>query len=219
MSTDYNILPTRVRLHKCEFAFQRSVNNGMPEDRCFRITEDDIDELKDRTRDQLLIEAYKRWVDKFAPKLDQIIGEVRTAFHGVQLGEGIGLFEAKGLDDFASDEERVELRAKDEKHDWQRISPTDLARCSAAPFFFDLAGFIFHLPAFLIAELNDEHPYGFIDRLCRFDVLPKGWHELLTMTQRNAIALALIMVTEHPDYSTNQTKLQEVIRKLETGVA
>jgi hypothetical protein len=83
------------------------------------------------------------------------------------LDDGIGLFQATGLDDYASDEELKRLRERDEKTAWRRISYADLERCYAAPSFFDAQGFVFHLPAFLIAELNDRHPYGFIDRLFR----------------------------------------------------
>ena len=133
----------------------------MPDDRSFRVDESDVDELRDQTGDLRLIEAFSNWVRDFAPCVDHVIVQIEDAFAGTQLGEGIGLFEANGLDDYASEDERRRLRSSDEKHDWKRISCSDLNRCYTSPWFFDAKGFVFHLPAFLIAELNDQHPYGF----------------------------------------------------------
>ena len=188
----------------------------MPDDRCFRLTEEDVDDLRDEKIDQLLIEAYARWVDCFALRVDEVIDQIRYAFSGITLGEGIGLFEAQGLDDYASPEEQKELRAKDEKLDWSRISQLDLARCYASPSFFDTRGFLFHLPAFLIAELNDKHPYGFIDRLLRSDRAPSGWQKLLTSKQRDSIIAALLFVAEHPEYAAKKTQFDSSILYLES---
>ncbi len=188
----------------------------MIDDRCFRITDDDIDDLRDQTRDQQLIDAYARWVNFFALRVDEVIDQICYAFSGITLGEGIGLFEAQGLDDYASSEEQKELREKDEKLDWSRISQLDLARCNASPSFFDTRGFVFHLPAFLIAELNDKHPYGFIDRLLRSDRFPAHWQKLLNSQQRDAIITALLFVAEHPEYALKKTQFHSAIHYLES---
>lgn len=175
-------------------------SQSMPDDRCFRIDELDLDELRDQTRDQKLIASFSNWIQNFAPHVDSVVSQITAAFDGTRLGDGIGLLEANGLDDYASGEELKRLRATDEKLDWKRISYSDLARCYSSPSFFDAQGFVFHLPAFLIAELNDKHPYGFIDRLFRLEEHPKGWRALLTPEQRNAIISTLELIREHPNY-------------------
>ena len=43
---------------------------------------------------------------------------VHSAFDGVTLGDGVGLFEGQGLDDYADAATRARYRAKDEKEDW-----------------------------------------------------------------------------------------------------
>ena len=82
----------------------------MAEYRRFRITDDDVQELRVRTRCEERFEAHAEWV-KQVPLLDQLIQEITEAFEEVQLGDGIGLLEADGLDDYASDAERIELRS------------------------------------------------------------------------------------------------------------
>lgn len=185
----------------------------MPDDRCFRIDELDLEELRDHTRDQTLIDSFAHWIEHFAPRVDEVILEISTAFANTHLGDGVGLFQATGLDDYASDEELQQLRARDEKIDWRLISYADLERCYAAPSFFDAQGFVFHLPAFLIAELNDRHPFGFIDRLFRTEEHPEGWCQLLTEKQRRAIISALKLIREHPNYEHDRNEIDLAIQR------
>jgi hypothetical protein len=187
----------------------------MADDRCFRIDDLDVEELRDHTRDQQLIDAFSNWVERFAPRVDEVISEISAAFADTRLDDGIGLFQATGLDDYASDEELKRLRQRDEKTDWRRISYADLERCYAAPSFFDAKGFVFHLPAFLIAELNDRHPYGFIDQLFRTEEHPKGWRQLLTDKQRGAIISTLNLIREHPNYEHNRNEIDLAIQRLD----
>lgn len=186
----------------------------MHDERCFRIDDRDLEELRGHTRDQQLISAFALWVERFAPRVDDVILEISAAFGDMQLDYGIGLFQATGLDDYASDEELKRLRDQDEKTDWRRITCADLERCYAAPAFFDAKGFVFHLPAFLIAELNDRHPYGFIDRLFRTEEHPQGWRQLLTDKQRRAIISALNLIREHPTYEQDRSEIDSAIRRL-----
>lgn len=179
----------------------------MTDDRCFRISESDLAEWRDRWRDraedpryQRLWDSLAKWIRYSAPLVDRVIAQIEEAFADTRLDNGIGLFEANGLDDYASDEELRRLRASDEKLDWRRISVADLASCYSSPTFFDPQGFVFHLPAFLLAELNDKHPYGFIDRLYSAEEYPTGWRGLLTNQQRDAIIATLELIREHPNY-------------------
>ncbi len=85
---------------------------------------------------------------------DTLKTKIQTAFGSVQLGEGIGLWEAQGIDDYASAEQIAQLRRRDERMNWATIPVADLNNCYSSLSFFDCAGMRFCLPAFLIAELD-----------------------------------------------------------------
>ena len=78
---------------------------------------------------------------------------IRTAFAGVTLGAGVGLRQGQGLDDYADAHTLASLRARDEQHDWAAIPVPDLDDCNSLSFF-DAEGMRFHLPAYLIADLE-----------------------------------------------------------------
>ncbi|PHQ31431.1 DUF6714 family protein [Rhodopirellula bahusiensis] len=186
----------------------------MPNDRCFRINEFDVDELRSQERGEHLIDGFSNWVRKYAARVDEVVMQIEEAFANTTLGNGIGLFEAKGLDDYASHEERKQIRETDEKIDWRRIPSDHLARCHSSPSFFDAEGFVFHLPAFLIAELNDKHPYGFIDRLYRTQEHPQGWRQCLTADQRRALIAMLELIREHPNYMHETAEIDSCLEDL-----
>ncbi len=188
----------------------------MSDDRCFRIDELDVEELRDRRFDTDTIHAYENWIRDFAPSVDDIISRLTAAFADFELDDGLGLWESQGLDDYASAEELKELRSKDEKLDWRKIPIERMRRCYAAPFFMDARGFVFHLPAFLIAELNDQHIFGFIDRLYCSPESPAGWSDLLNADQRNALAAALQLIGAHPDYHRDADAIKTKIDQLNT---
>lgn len=80
--------------------------------------------------------------------------EIIAAFKRVELGNGVGLWQGQGLDDYAPQEKILEYRRKDEKVDWQNIPSDDLVACQSSLSFFDAEGMRFHLPAFMIHSLD-----------------------------------------------------------------
>lgn len=109
------------------------------------------------------------------------------AFAGVTLGDGIGLWQAQAIDDYAPESLRLEARAVDEKDDWQALISSDLQRCASSLAFFDAAGMRFHLPAFMVAEID-----GLIDDCCLFhliqlDAFAKAKLGTLNTAQRLAV--------------------------------
>jgi hypothetical protein len=84
----------------------------------------------------------------------RVLKLIRTAFAGVVLGEGVGLRQGQGLDDYADERTLASYRAQDEKHDWSAIRVADLDRCHSSLSFFDPDGMRFHLPAYLVADLE-----------------------------------------------------------------
>lgn len=85
---------------------------------------------------------------------NDLIEHIRLAFSGVVLEDGIGLWEAFGLDGYAGARECARLRLQDEKQDWNKISVRDLYRCNSSLSFFDAKGMRFHLAQFLLLDLQ-----------------------------------------------------------------
>ena len=179
----------------------------------FRITKQDIENLRLHVRDQSLIDAYSEWVTR-GDKLDSLITEIENAFTGSVLGDGTGLFEAQGLDDYASKQELAELRNKDEHADWRCIEIESLNRCYAAITFMNARGFVFHLSAFLIAELNDNFPYDFIGRLYSPHHHGSNWMALLTDLQKSTVASVLAFIADHPDFASDQNEITIALSRL-----
>lgn len=115
---------------------------------------------------------------------------VQKAFRGVTLGDGVGLRQGLGLDDYADRETLARYRSKDEKDDWSRIPASELNSCQSSPAFFDAAGKRFHLPAYLIADLEDTLSQDIIFYLC-YDA--QSWFSALNDLQRNAVREFLLL--------------------------
>ena len=88
--------------------------------------------------------------------IESIKNEIISAFKDVKLKDGIGLWEAQAIDDYESKDDQVLARSKDIKDDWLKLSNEDLFHCDSSLSYLDAQGMLFHLPAFIIAELNDE---------------------------------------------------------------
>lgn len=180
----------------------------------FCIGPGEVEEIRRRCSDPAFLADYEAWARDCAPLVDGVIQQLTDAFAEVELGDGTGLWEAQGLDDYKVGEELSELRARDEKLDWRKIPVEHLERCNVAPAFMNAHGFVFHLPAFLIAELKDQHGFGFIDRVCRAEESPPGWSELLTFPQSQALIAALRLAGQHPEYERDRSAIELKIGQL-----
>lgn len=87
-------------------------------------------------------------------KKQKLIKQIYQAFKNVKLEDGIGLWEAQGLDDNLSKEKCEKLRKKDEKDDWHKIAVLSMYQCSSSLSFFDAKGMRFHLPQFILLYLD-----------------------------------------------------------------
>ncbi|ATO19032.1 hypothetical protein BS636_04825 [Acinetobacter sp. LoGeW2-3] len=112
--------------------------------------------------------------------------QIETAFSNVSLGDGIGLWEAQGVDDYKSLAERAALREKDEKSDWSKIPVQDLNDCNSSLGFFDAQGMRFHLPTFLITDLQGKYRFNLAGRLCKMSDELQQFH-LFDKAQREAV--------------------------------
>ncbi len=88
-----------------------------------------------------------------------LVTNIKKAFQSVKLEDGIGLWEAQGIDDYADSKTLEELRKKDERANWENIPFKDLVDCQSSLSFFDAKGMRFCLPQFLIFDLLADEIY------------------------------------------------------------
>ena len=136
-------------------------------------------------------ERLKRW-----HAAQRVIHDIRAAFAGVTLGEGVGLYEAQGIDGYASEIELERLRSQDERGDWARISAEALNECNSSLSFLDPEGMRFLLPAYLIADLNAVYHHGMAFTLCN----PGDRFTQLTPEQRAAVREYLLYISVEANY-------------------
>jgi len=130
----------------------------------------------------------------------QVIDLIRSAFKGVVLGNGIGLHEGQGLDDYADKATCQAYRDKDEKIDWEAIPVEELNRCYSSLSFFDAEGMRFHLPAFMIADLNALLGVDPVYHLTQVPEVDPTRFSLLSPDQRNAVREYLLFIQNDPVY-------------------
>jgi hypothetical protein len=85
---------------------------------------------------------------------EALIQKIFSAFEGVTLGNGVGLYEAQAIDYYASAETRKEYRNEDETENWKNIPVTKLFQYWDSPSFLDAEGMRFHLPLYLLIALE-----------------------------------------------------------------
>jgi hypothetical protein len=125
---------------------------------------------------------------------------ISDAFEGVTLGDGVGLYQAQGIDDYDTEEVCQSFRLGDEKDDWQRITSEDLNKCYSSLSFFDAAGMRFHLPAYLLAEIDGDYKFDLtMDFIDMSDHKMKQF-SLFTEQQKGAVADYLRFIQDQPGH-------------------
>jgi hypothetical protein len=79
---------------------------------------------------------------------------IRDAFRGVELGSGLTIHEAD-LEGHDYDGAGEAARAKDPERNWMEIPDWKLERIHVLSYAFDVEGWRFHLPAYLIWTLKN----------------------------------------------------------------
>ena len=127
----------------------------------------------------------------------RVLNQIRSAFADVALGEGIGLRQGEGLDDYANARTLALYREQDEKRDWTAISAADLDRYSNSLSFFDVEGMRFHLPAYLVADLEENlRVADILFHLVHLDACQR--FEKLSAAQRAAVREFLLLRLSDP---------------------
>ncbi|MCP4976836.1 MAG: hypothetical protein GY931_11800 [Maribacter sp.] len=82
---------------------------------------------------------------------EALVELIETAFKNVRLGDGIGIFEAEAIDNYASEKETLKARAKDRKEwkNWTEIPREVIETFCSVLCFVDLEGMRFVLPAYM----------------------------------------------------------------------
>jgi hypothetical protein len=140
--------------------------------------------------------------------LEALVVETEKAFAGVALGAGIGLLEANGLDDEADEKSLAALRAKDERLDWHSIPVSSLDRYSCSLSYFDAEGMRFHLPAFLLTDMREDHTIDLVNTLTTGS--PERF-ALLTAPQRAVVRKYLQFLAEEEWYESDRAKIHAAL--------
>lgn len=166
---------------------------------------EDLLEMKSRGYDRTTLEeAEQRHARSL--RVDALKEQITKAFAGVQLGQGVGLQETLALDDYADAATCAAIREKDEKEDWSRIPRHNLPSAYGGPCFFDAEGMRFHLPCYLLEDLEREEGNDIIYRLVDMDGYNREQMTLLSREQRAAVADFLELLAEEDDFGRLEMK-------------
>ncbi|MGF1601231.1 MAG: DUF6714 family protein [Thermosynechococcaceae cyanobacterium] len=130
---------------------------------------------------------------------EDLCKRIQDAFAGVTLGNGVGLQQAQGLDDYDDEATCNRYRDTDEKDDWSQISVEALNRCNSSLSFFDAEGMRFHLPAYLITDLQGAYHFDLIFCLTHLNDYRISQFALLSEAQRSAVRVFLLHIAKQPD--------------------
>ena len=140
-------------------------------------------------------------------KAEALIKRIRVTFKDVTLENGVGLFEAQGLDEYKTPEECLELRQKDAKSNWEAISVADLNQCYSSLSFFDPKGMRFHLPAFLIADIQDKYKFDLVFTLAHLNDYSRFQFSVLSLEQRRAVRAYLSYIRDTERYALDRSQI------------
>ena len=172
--------------------------------------------MRSSQHDRSTVADAEAWL-AFTKRADELIVKIEDAFADVRLGDGTGLREAGGLDDYATGSDLRLLRNLDEKADWRRIDEDTLARCHAAPSFLDAKGMLFHLPAFLCAELRGNEIVDVFSRLVYDTLTDRTFRSLLTAHQRVVIIGVLWLLADPPACWYDRNDIDRAISRYQEG--
>jgi hypothetical protein len=138
---------------------------------------------------------------------EAVCEKIRGAFQGVRLGNGIGLSEADGVDEYADAGTLEAYRERDEKEDWQRI-PLDHLHGEGI-CFTDAQGMRFHLPAFMIAAV--QHGRGFSPVFMLEKDTAQDLFVLLSPEQREAVREFLLFIKDDPKHDLDRLEIERAL--------
>jgi hypothetical protein len=181
---------------------------------------EDIREMKARGYDPATIAEAMERVRRRAEGL-KLCPMIEAAFAGVTLGNGVGLEQARALDDHERPAMVAAYRTRDEQEDWRRIPAEKLCWFNDTLNFLDAEGMRFHLPAFLIADLRGEldgFGYAVESRLTCRDESMRSQFRLLSDEQRRAVRAYLLHIADDPDRERDRADILRALDEYWTDV-
>ena len=144
-----------------------------------------------------------------------VCAKIRKTFAGVRLEDGIGLKEGRGIDDHADAETLKRYYDQDEKHDWSAISVENLRTFDSSLCFFDSKGMRFHLPSFMLAELDGKigPGGGAIFNLSYLTDRSKSQFVDLSPAQRAVVRDFLLELKDDPNYEWERSQIESALRE------
>ncbi len=100
------------------------------------------------------------FLNSFLTSKAEIVAEIKTAFAGVKLDDGISLEQTKIIDNYGRDcsvERFASLPLSEETADWTRI-PTSVLDDADCLSHFDRKGFRYYIPALMLRLLDRYDP-------------------------------------------------------------
>jgi len=174
-------------------------------------TASDVEDMKARGYDPSVI-AEQLELAKRGQVLQDLKLATIEAFSGVTLGDGVGLLQAQGLDDYADEKTCAAYREKDEKHDWRAIGLDAINRYSSSLSFVDEEGMRFHLPAFLVAAMDGTYEFDLTYTLAH-TAFASDQFALLTPAQRQVVRGYLQFIEQEEEHAHDR----ELIRGAMAG--
>lgn len=142
---------------------------------------------------------------------EHVIRCIEKAFSGVELGDGIGLREAQGIEDELDLDSLRRIRDLDEKHAWDKISIESLNACETSLHFFNANGMRFHLPAYLIAEINQQSHQKILFHLTNSSNRGQGRFATLNIGQRRAVIKFLKWCLDQDCYQQQRLQIKQAM--------
>ena len=149
---------------------------------------------------------------------DDLRKAIIQAFAGVTLGEGIGLYEAQAIDDYAYPDERADARLRDRETDWSNVTVSELIYNDSSLSFFDPEGMRFHLGSFLLAAMDEEYGNSLIFSLTFMDddnnshrAHSINQFSLLDLDQRKVIGSFLRYCRDDPEYDFERISIEKAL--------
>ncbi|GAB5407050.1 MAG: hypothetical protein Aurels2KO_52810 [Aureliella sp.] len=179
----------------------------------YKVTQEFVDQLRSEGFDVWTISLWENWLKRYGD-FCEIKRSIRTAFFDVKLGSGMGMLEADGRDRYADDAELAALRSRDERDNWKSFSSETLNQYYCSFGYLDAKGMLFHLPAYLLCELNDEYDFQFMDFLIGKFATRVDWQSWLDTRQSACLWLMFGALKEHPDFYDQHQEIESAMALL-----
>lgn len=142
-----------------------------------------------------------------------IKSEVISAFAGVKLEDGVGLWQAQAIDDYETQKNCLLARKRDITDDWQALSEEDICHCNSSLSFFDARSMLFHVPAFIIAELDGKTDIGLVTSLTNTALAYPNLFSLFNNQQKSCVANFLEWCAMQSEYDFDKPTIKRALKE------